>query len=371
MASMLNVVVVTDIPSPYQVEFFSSVAKLADLKLRVIYVRRSASVRLWEAIPIQHEHCFLSEAPACEISSWIADCDLAVFNGYRPPEAGRLIALRHRTGKAWAFWGERPGYHFSGWLGFLYRAWALRQLRQSRAPVWGIGKWAVDGYRSELGTGRCFLNVPYYSNLDQFLAIDRRFDRRDPCRFLFSGSFIYRKGLDLVVSAFSRLVSEGRDVELHLLGAGPLERTMRARLSALSPRVCVHGFKQRHELAPAYAEADVLLAPSRYDGWGLVVVEGLAAGMPVISTYNTGAARELIDPENGWIVPAGNEQALLAAMRSAARLDPGHHKAMGQNARLVAATQNHERGAKCFAAAAATTMASFECTNMVPSIEMG
>jgi glycosyltransferase involved in cell wall biosynthesis len=333
MPSMLSVVVVTDIPSPYQVELFSSAAKLTDVRLRVIYVRRSASVRLWEAIPIQHEHCFLSEAPAFEVRSWIEDCDLVVFNGYRPTEAGRLIALRHQTGKAWAFWGERPGYHFSGWLGFLYRAWALRQLRQSRAPVWGIGKWAVDGYRSELGKGRCFLNVPYYSNLDPFLAIERRFDRNGPRRFLFSGSFIYRKGLDLVVSAFSRLVSEGHDVELHLLGAGPLEKAVRSRLSAVSSKVRMHGFKQRHELAPAYAEADILVAPSRYDGWGLVVVEGLAAGMPVISTYKTGAARELIDPENGWIVPAGNEQALLAAMRSAARLDAGHRKAMGQNAR--------------------------------------
>ena len=355
----MRVVVVTDIPAPCHVQLFDAVAKLASWNLRVIYVRRSAPERQWEAMPISHEHCFLSEAAASEVSSWIADCDLAVFNGYRPAKVGRLIAFRHQTGRAWAFWGERPGFHFDGWLGYLYRAWALRQLRYSRAPVWGMGNWAIDGYRSELGKGRCFFNVPYYSNLDPFFAIERCFDRENPCRFLFSGSFIRRKGVDLVVSAFGRLVSEGHDVELQLLGAGPLENALKARLASFSSRVRMHGFKQWHELAPAYAEADVLVVPSRYDGWGLVVPEGLAAGMPVISTYRTGAARELIESGNGWIIPAGDEEALLSAMRSAATLEIDRRKAMSRHARQVAKSQDIKSGVRRFAQVAKMTIAAW------------
>jgi glycosyltransferase involved in cell wall biosynthesis len=226
-------------------------------------------------MPISHEHCFLAEASASQVDTWISDSDLAVFAGYRPAAAAQLISFRHRSGRAWAFWGERPGFHLSGWLGYLYRVWALRRLRHSRAPVWGMGHWAIDGYRAELGTDRRFFNVPYYSNLKPYFAIERCFDRGSPSRFLFSGSFIHRKGVDLIASAFSRLVLEGHDVELSLVGAGPLEHSLKEKLASLSSRVHMHSFKQWHELASVYARGDILVVPSRYDGWGLVVPEGL------------------------------------------------------------------------------------------------
>jgi glycosyltransferase involved in cell wall biosynthesis len=123
--------------------------------------------------------------------------------------------------------------------------------------------------------------------------------------------------------------------------------------------VRILGFKQYAELASAYAGADVLIVPSRYDGWGLVVPEGLAAGMPVISTYSTGAARELIEPENGWIIPAGDEQALLSAMRSAATLGIDRRKTMCHHARQVARSQDIESGARRFAHTAKMTVASW------------
>jgi glycosyltransferase involved in cell wall biosynthesis len=359
---ILRVVVVTDIPSPYQVELFDAIANLKDWNLKVIYVRRSATERMWQAIQISHKHCFLSDTVASEVSSEIASCDLAVFGGYRPTAVGRLITLRNRTRKAWAFWGERPGYRVPGWLGYCYRAWALRQLRSSEAPVWGIGDWAVDGYRSELGEGRCFFNVPYFSNLGPFFAIERSFEREKTCRFLFSGSLIRRKGVDLVVSAFCQLIKEGLDVELHLLGSGPLEKILKRRLSSFPCKVRLHGFKQWRDLAPVYANADVLCAPSRYDGWGLVVAEGLAAGMSVISTDTTGAARELITPGNGWIVASGNEAALLSAMRSAASLGIDRRKAMAQYARQMATRQDIEPGVKRFAQAAEMTLEAWTRT---------
>ena len=160
----LRIVISTYIPSPYQVEFFNALAWLDGWKVSIIYSRRSAKERAWQTIPIPHEHCFLDASPGSEIAQWIIDCDLAVFGGYRPAKVASLIKLRNRTGKAWVFWGERPGFHFPGWLGRQYRSWALREVRSSGVPVWGIGEWAVDGYRSELGSEHCFYNVPYFSD---------------------------------------------------------------------------------------------------------------------------------------------------------------------------------------------------------------
>jgi glycosyltransferase involved in cell wall biosynthesis len=285
------------------------------------------------------------------------DCDLVVFSGYRPARVGRLIKLRDRTGKPWAFWGERPGFRFSGRLGRLYRAWALRRIRSSRVPIWGIGEWAIDGYRAELGAAHPFYNVPYFSNLSPYFAIERSAAApANLCRFLFSGSLVPRKGVDLLVSAFARLLSDGIEAELHLVGGGPLESALKEQSASFPDRVHMHGFKQWNELAGVYGQADVLCAPSRYDGWGLVVVEGLAAAMPVISTDRTGAARELVEPRNGWLIPAGDEGALFSAMKAAATLDPAQRRAMSISARDAARKQDINAGVQRFAQAAEATI---------------
>jgi len=76
-------------------------------------------------------------------------------------------------------------------------------------------------------------------------------------------------------------------------------------------------------LPAEYAAADVLCVPSRYDGWGLVVPEGLAAGLPVIATDRMGAALEFVESgKNGWLIRAGDEEALFEAMREAAVMAP-------------------------------------------------
>lgn len=359
----MNIVVLTDIPSPYQVELFNSLGRLDGWKLSVIYIRRTAKQRSWITDANSHEHYFMSETGRVELEQRIINCDLAVFGSYRPTSVGRLIRLRNRFGKAWAVWGERPGFHLRGWLGRQARAWTLRELRTSQAPVWGVGKWGVDGFRSELGDRHPFFNVPYASNLGPFLAIERRFERTAGCRFLFSGSFIHRKGVDLVVSAFARLHGEGIPCELHLVGTGPLIKAVKARCVSFSDRVHIYGFRQLPELAFAYANTDVLCAPSRYDGWGLAVVEGLAAAMPVISTDSTGAARELIRPGNGWIVPPDDEDALYGAMKVAATLDTDRQRSMSADARRIAMRQDLKAGVERFARAALLTIDAWRDKN--------
>ena len=127
-------------------------------------------------------------------------------------------------------------------------------------------------------------------------------------------------------------------------------------------KIRLHGFKQWDELASVYAQADILCAPSRYDGWGLVVVEGLAAGMPVISTDRTGAARELIEPRNGWVVPAGDKEALYLAMRSAATLGINGRKAMSAQARKTGSSKDIETGVRRFAQAAEMAVRCWSAT---------
>jgi glycosyltransferase involved in cell wall biosynthesis len=65
------------------------------------------------------------------------------------------------------------------------------------------------------------------------------------------------------------------------------------------------------ERAKYFVETDVFVHPARHDGWGVVIQEAMAAGLPVIATRQTGAAYELVkENENGFLIEAGDEAAL-------------------------------------------------------------
>lgn len=346
-----RVVVVTHFPSPYQVELFNEIERQHPGLLSVHYLLRAASNRRWAAVPVLHRHHFI-EPDLAAARADVTQADFVVFNYYNDAAAADLIRSRAATGGGWCFWGERPGYRYPV-LARIMRLNRLAALHRGRQPIWGIGQWAVDAYRTEFGAGRRYVNLPYFSDLARFAAQQPHYStsRR---RFLFSGSLSRRKGIDLLAAAFAQLATECPHVHLTVMGEGPLERRARATLAACAERVDFVGFRDWDALPAVYGAAEILCVPSRHDGWGLVVPEGLAAGLPVISTDRTGAARDLIAPaQNGWIVRAGVMADLLAAMRQAAALGPADWQAMSASARAGIAGHSLERGAARFVAAVA------------------
>lgn len=330
----MKVFVLTDIPSPYQVEFFNGIAVRNTVDLSVVYLRHSDPERMWQPARAEYD-CWTingSRAMLSHAEELAAAADFAIFNYYHHPAAERLIARRAKTGKPWCFWGERPGLRKPQFAGAWFRKWKLKELRKSHAPIWGIGEFAVEQYRQEFGQRRVYKNLPYFSNLDRFSRDGA--SKRSSRVFLFVGSFIERKGVDLLARAFLRLAREVPNVSLRIAGAGSLAGTIARTLQPLGERVEFAGFKHWSELPELYASADVLCVPSRYDGWGLVVPEGLAAGLPVIATDRMGAALEFIRTgRNGWLIPAANEDAILDAMRDAAALPDAALAQLAQQAR--------------------------------------
>jgi len=229
----------------------------------------------------------------------------------------------------------------------LLRKWKLANLHASTAPIWGIGRFAIDGYREEFGAERAYFNLPYFSDLERFEVATRE-EKRERT-FLFSGSLIERKGVDLVAAAFVRLAQEVPHVRLKMVGEGELRESLVRTLRSVSEQVEFAGFKDWKELPAEYAAADVLCVPSRYDGWGLVVPEGLASGLPVIGTDRMGAALEFVESgRNGWLISAGDEEALLAAMRDAALKPVDRIREMGCKARESVSAHTLRNGAMRF-----------------------
>lgn len=355
--------VLTDIPSPYQVELFNEIAAQKTLELSVAYVRSSDPRRLWRRAEAQFGSCSIDDSrEAFSRAAQLAlNADVAVFNYYNHPLAEELIQRRALTGRPWCFWGERPGLRKPEFAGRLFRQWKLKMLRRSHAPIWGVGEFALRQYKHEFGCDRSYKNVPYYSDLDRFARVSVGDKKVSNGRvFLFSGSLSMRKGADLVARAFVRLAHEVSGVRLLIVGDGELRESLLRTLEPVKERVEFTGFTAWEQLPAVYSNADVLCVPSRYDGWGLVAPEGLAAGMPVIGSDRMGAALDLIKSGvNGWLTKAGDEEAVWRAMREAATVSNERLSELAFAARATVENHSLQRGAKRFAAYACEAVESW------------
>jgi glycosyltransferase involved in cell wall biosynthesis len=345
----LRIAVLTHLTSPYQVEFFNAINASGLCSLDVVYLTSNDRSRQWTKPELSHAHIIVDETPECSKSamSVLMTADVAIFNFYTHPFALRAIRKRAATGMPWAFWGERPGFMHLGLIGRLQRKLLLRPLHASRAPIWGVGRFGIEGYQGEFGPNREYLDIPYFSNLSRFEC--KRDEPSTVRRFLFCGAMIPRKGVEELARAFKCLAATRSDVRLVLVGDGPLIPQLKVLLSDCASLVEWVGFQSWGDLPGFYESADVFCFPSRYDGWGLAAVEALASGLPVISTNQTGAALEFIQEGiNGWMVPAGDEGALLAAMNKAATLNHSQLETMRHAARESVTDHSLEVGARRF-----------------------
>lgn len=344
----MKVLVLTDSPSPYQVELFNEIEVHGKCALEVAYLRSRDPDRQWKSSSIRHASIDLDRREGVSRARDSAhNADLVVFNYYMHPLAERLLHERSAHGGPWCFWGERPGFRQPAWAGRLLRKWKLSKLHAAPVPIWGIGKFAVDEYRREFGSQREYFNLPYFSDLERFDIAAR--EEKPERVFLFCGSLIPRKGVDLLASAFVKLTADEPCVRLRIVGEGELRQILAQTLQPVGDRVEFLGFRDWQELPAEYARADVLCVPSRYDGWGLVVPEGLAAGLPVIATDRMGAALEFLETRrNGWLIPASDEEAILEAMREAATLPYREVEELANRARESVSAHTLHNGATRF-----------------------
>ncbi|MEM6255886.1 MAG: glycosyltransferase family 4 protein [Cyanobacteria bacterium P01_D01_bin.156] len=138
---------------------------------------------------------------------------------------------------------------------------------------------------------------------------------------LFVGRLDERKGVCYLLDAMPALLAE-RDVRLRIVGAGILETELKEQVKFLSlePWVDFLGFVSKAELAHEYAHCDVFVLPAIVDGkgdtegLGIVMIEALAHGKPVVATAVGGIPDVITSGETGCLVPEKNSMALAKAI---------------------------------------------------------
>ncbi len=144
-------------------------------------------------------------------------------------------------------------------------------------------------------------------------------------RLVFSGRLTSVKRVDLLIDAFCSIADQRPQWDLVIVGDGDLREAMQDRVSArLRERVCWTGFIDRQVTVSAiYRCSDVLVLPSSFEPWALVVNEAAAAGLALVCSSVVGAAAELVrDGVNGRIFPSGDLDGLIACLLDVT--DPDH-----------------------------------------------
>ena len=124
-------------------------------------------------------------------------------------------------------------------------------------------------------------------------------------RIIFIGSLIYTKGLDILISSVENLLAQGISISLDIYGPGDIAdfKISQQKIRYMS----VIPFGRSQEIISEY---DLLVLPSRYDGWGVVLNEAINAGIPIICSNNVGA-KVLVETYNIGLVFESNSVSSL------------------------------------------------------------
>jgi glycosyltransferase involved in cell wall biosynthesis len=148
---------------------------------------------------------------------------------------------------------------------------------------------------------------------EDFLGLKKNYESRGPFKLLFTGNFGVRKGSGLIIKMAEELQNQGVDFELHVVG-NVEDRNQIPCWFLKSPYVTLHGHVLQDELKRFLIESDAYIFPTYAEGAAQSVKEAMAAGLPVITTFNSGAPIE--HNVNGLIVPVHDELGLVRAVKT-------------------------------------------------------
>ena len=136
-----------------------------------------------------------------------------------------------------------------------------------------------------------------------------------PFRFLTVAFLKKNKGIDTLLRAFTQAFRERDDVGLEIGGDGPERRALERLVQELGihDRVKFLGYLHREEVKTAMWRAHAFVLPSYVETFGVVLIEAMATGLPVIATYS-GGPEEIVTPQTGILVKPGNVSALARAL---------------------------------------------------------
>jgi glycosyltransferase involved in cell wall biosynthesis len=269
-------------------------------------------------------------AEACRILPWLESSGAMHVHAHFGTNSAEVVMLAHALGgPPYSFTVHGPEEfdkpQFLG-IGEKVRraAFAVAISSYARSQLF---RWVDHAHWSKVKVVHCGLDPAFYAGQPVPAAATRR--------LVCVGRLCEQKGQLLLIEAVHRLASKGVQLELALVGDGE----MRAEVEALVTRyglgrsVSITGWISSRHVRDEILAARALVLPSFAEGLPVVVMEAMALRRPVLTTY-VGGIPELVRPgENGWLFPAGDTDALVAAVEDCLSRSNDELHAMGEAAR--------------------------------------
>jgi len=157
------------------------------------------------------------------------------------------------------------------------------------------------------------------------------------------GRLCEQKGQSLLVAAAHKLKQQGADFQLVLAGDGPMRQEIEELIKEyqLELNITITGWISSEQVRNELLDATALVLPSFAEGLPVVIMEAMALGRPVLTTYIAGIPELVINNENGWLIPAGSLDDLVSAMNNLLQTSDNDIKNMGNKARERVITRHN------------------------------
>lgn len=186
------------------------------------------------------------------------------------------------------------------------------------------------------------IKLPLGADVSKIKFVQKNDDFQNrPLRLLYAGTVTQRKGISYLLESMKNF--SGKDVELHIIGNvfGAKEA-----FDKYKAHYIYHGPVSQQELFQKYTEYDALVLPTVFEGFALVVIEAMAAGLPVITTPNCIGPDIIEEDRNGYLLPIRDVQKLTEAISKLRSKSGSEFLLMSENARKAAQRftwENHKR----------------------------
>lgn len=308
--------------SPHQAAFFQALRNDPKIDLEVRYygsMSRKRKLIGWtedSCLPVGEMVVPASLEALESVPRWREYIHTIPGRGH--PFLRTLVAKLIEQKVAWVNWSElrQPGYRRV--LGFPFWAFHGHLVAKYALGAFACDKKGIEDF-VRLGIPREKLSLLYYAiaPLDKTVLPNTDIVNFAKGRrlFLYCGSLYKGKAIDVLLKSFAKL--QTKDWVLVLTGMdesrGKYQR--QSKKLGISNSVYFQGPVPMEKIATVMKAADVLVLPSRYDGWGVVLNEAASIGMPLIGSVGAGASQHLIEPAvNGFHVKTGDVYSLSNAM---------------------------------------------------------
>ena len=323
MNRKISVLYLTNVPSPYRVEYFNILSKMCNLT--VVYEKKKSSERdsKWTSQALDtYRSVFLKgfstgvdNALCFEIKKYLSKkYDFIVICGISTPT--QIIAINYCKRHHIPYYIESDGGIAKSGHGIRERF--KRYLIEGACGYFSTCK-RHDKYYITYGADKNrIIRYPFTSisesdviqkipSTEEKRLLKKNLNIQGDMLVLSVGQFIYRKGFDVLIRSAAKL----NNIVFYVVGGKPTKEYVKIMNDLNVHNVFFVSFLSKEELVKFYDAADLFVLPTREDIWGLVVNEAMARGIPVITTYNCNAGLEMIrDGENGFLIPTDDVKAL-------------------------------------------------------------